>query len=49
MITCILENISLNVGQLVISDIKFFKTHDGMHLLFLYLIIELCNRARVKV
>lgn len=49
MIFYILYNILLNVCQFMISDIKYFKIHSGTHLLFPYLITELCKRVRVKV
>ncbi|KAF3623267.1 putative pentatricopeptide repeat-containing protein-like [Capsicum annuum] len=47
LVSYILDNIPLNVGQLVISDMKFFKNHGSMNRSFPYLIIELCRRAGV--
>lgn len=49
MVACILDDISLNIGQLIISDMKFYKNHDGTHILFLSLSTELCKRVRVMV
>lgn len=49
MISCILDNIPLNVCQVVILIMMFFKTHDSMHLLFTSFITKLCKRAMVKV
>lgn len=43
----ILDNISLTIGRLMISYIKFFKNHGGINLLFPSLIIKLCRRVRV--
>lgn len=48
MVACILENISLNVGRLMILDIKHFKIHGGTLLLFPSFITELCKRFKVE-
>lgn len=45
MVTYILDKISMNVGRLVTSDVKFFKNHSGKHFLFPYLITELSKRV----
>lgn len=47
-VACILENILLNVGRLVLSNIRHFKNRDGSLLLFSSLITELCRRDRVE-
>lgn len=47
MVACKLDNIPLNVGRLVISDIIFYKNHSGVHFLFPSLITEMCRRERV--
>lgn len=49
MVACILDNISLNSCQLVVSNIKFFKNHSGKLLLFPSSITELHKRARMEV
>lgn len=47
IIACKLDDIPLNVSQIVISDMKFFRNYGGTHLLFPYLITKLCRRAGV--
>ncbi|KAF3673771.1 hypothetical protein FXO38_05511 [Capsicum annuum] len=49
MVSCILEDIPLNVIRLIFSNLKFYRNYGGMHLLFPYLITDLCKRARVVV
>lgn len=47
MVSCILEDIPLNVIRLIFSNLKFYRNYGGMHLLFPFLITELCKRAGV--
>lgn len=47
MDACILDNILLNIGHLVISDLKFYKKHGGTHILLNSLITMFCKRASV--
>lgn len=47
MHACILDIICFNAGHLVISDLKFYRNHDGIHLLFPSLTIRLCGKFRV--
>lgn len=46
MVAYILQNIFLNIGRLVISDMKYYRNHDGMHLLFPSLINEMCGENK---
>lgn len=36
MVSCIMDNIFLNVGHFVISEIRYFKNKDGPMLIFLF-------------
>lgn len=47
MVAYKLDNNFLNVGCLVTSDMKFYRIHSSMHLLFLSLMTKLCKRAGV--
>lgn len=48
MVAYILYEIPLDIGQLMVSYMKFFKNHGSMHLSFYSLITELCRRSRVE-
>lgn len=48
MVTCLLDNIPINVSQFVISDIKHYKNRDSSMLIFPSFFTELCERAKVK-
>lgn len=47
MVSCILADITLNIGQCAILDMWNFKNHSGILLLFPSLINELCRRVGV--
>lgn len=47
MVFLILDNIFFNVGHLVISDMKFYRNHGGIHLLFPSFITKLFRREGV--
>lgn len=47
-VACILDDIPLDVGQLVVNEMDHFKNQGGVHLFFPSLITELSRRAGVE-
>lgn len=48
MVDFLLDNISFNVGWLVLSDIRNYKNRGGLMLMFLSCITELCKGVEVE-
>lgn len=48
ILACLLSSVTLNIGQIVISELRNFTNHEGTLLLFLSLITELSKRVQVE-
>lgn len=48
MLACLLENIPLNIGRFILSEIRYYKNRGCPILLYASFITELCKRVEVE-
>jgi len=48
-VACVLNDVLLNIGHLIVNEFREFEMHDSLSLVFPSMIMELCKRVEVEI